>query len=282
VLKKNVVLTFILSFGLFYLPIKVDALEIVVDNGMVTFYQDNVLGDDDDSRDEEDSADEVDEVKDEREKMTSRQRQLIRVKSSGEKAEVELRPTPSRKSTNPIPEVKEKLERIEQMESKRVSLEFETRERVGEMETTSDSDRAMLRARKENSEQELELESREVKARIKQGAEFELNSQTNEVTLITPSGQTHVLNHLPDQAIARMQEAGLFSDVDSDSDLVSITVNDDSEVIEYRQKVKKTKKFLGLFDRQVESEVILNDSTSEVYEEPASTGFQLFLDQLSF
>ena len=281
-LKKNVVLTFILSFGLFYLPIKVDALEIVVDNGMVTFYQDNVLGDDDDSRDEEDSADEVDEVKDEREKMTSRQRQLIRVKSSGEKAEVELRPTPSRKSTNPIPEVKEKLERIEQMESKRVSLEFETRERVGEMETTSDSDRAMLRARKENSEQELELESREVKARIKQGAEFELNSQTNEVTLITPSGQTHVLNHLPDQAIARMQEAGLFSDVDSDSDLVSITVNDDSEVIEYRQKVKKTKKFLGLFDRQVESEVILNDSTSEVYEEPASTGFQLFLDQLSF
>jgi len=282
VLKKNVVLTFILSFGLFYLPIKVDALEIVVDNGMVTFYQDNVLGDDDDSRDEEDSADEVDEVKDEREKMTSRQRQLIRVKSSGEKTEVELRPTPSRKSTNPIPEVKEKLERIEQMESKRVSLEFETRERVGEMETTSDSDRAMLRARKENSEQELELESREVKARIKQGAEFELNSQTNEVTLITPSGQTHVLNHLPDQAIARMQEAGLFSDVDSDSDLVSITVNDDSEVIEYRQKVKKTKKFLGLFDRQVESEVILNDSTSEVYEEPASTGFQLFLDQLSF
>ncbi|NCN23867.1 MAG: hypothetical protein GW945_00025 [Candidatus Pacebacteria bacterium] len=281
-LKKNVVLTFILSFGLFYLPIKVDALEIVVDNGMVTFYQDNVLGDDDDSRDEEDSADEVDEVKDEREKMTSRQRQLIRVKSSGEKTEVELRPTPSRKSTNPIPEVKEKLERIEQMESKRVSLEFETRERVGEMETTSDSDRAMLRARKENSEQELELESREVKARIKQGAEFELNSQTNEVTLITPSGQTHVLNHLPDQAIARMQEAGLFSDVDSDSDLVSITVNDDSEVIEYRQKVKKTKKFLGLFDRQVESEVILNDSTSEVYEEPASTGFQLFLDQLSF
>jgi len=282
VLKKNVVLTFILSFGLFYLPIKVDALEIVVDNGMVTFYQDNVLGDDDDSRDEEDSADEVDEVKDEREKMTSRQRQLIRVKSSGEKTEVELRPTPSRKSTNPIPEVKEKLERIEQMESKRVSLEFETRERVGEMETTSDSDRAMLRARKENSEQELELESREVKARIKQGAEFELNSQTNEVTLITPSGQTHVLNHLPDQALARMQEAGLFSDVDSDSDLVSITVNDDSEVIEYRQKVKKTKKFLGLFDRQVESEVILNDSTSEVYEEPASTGFQLFLDQLSF
>ena len=281
-LKKNVVLTFILSFGLFYLPIKVDALEIVVDNGMVTFYQDNVLGDDDDSRDEEDSADEVDEVKDEREKMTSRQRQLIRVKSSGEKTEVELRPTPSRKSTNPIPEVKEKLERIEQMESKRVSLEFETRERVGEMETTSDSDRAMLRARKENSEQELELESREVKARIKQGAEFELNSQTNEVTLITPSGQTHVLNHLPDQAIARMQEAGLFSDVDSDSDLVSITVNDDSEVIEYRQKVKKTKKFLGLFDRQVESEVILNDSTREVYEEPASTGFQLFLDQLSF
>jgi len=140
----------------------------------------------------------------------------------------------------------------------------------------------MLRARKENSEQELELESREVKARIKQGAEFELNSQTNEVTLITPSEQTHVLNHLPDQAIARMQEAGLFSDVDSDSDLVSITVNDDSEVIEYRQKVKKTKKFLGLFDRQVESEVILNDSTSEVYEEPASTGFQLFLDQLSF
>lgn len=276
-LKKNVVLTFILSLGLCYLPIKVDALEIVVDNGMVTFYQDNILGDDDNSGDEKDS---VDEVKDEREKMTSRQRQLIRVKSAGEKTEIELRPTPSRQSTNPIPEIKEKLERIEQMESERVSLEFESRERQGEDEKTVNP--VMVRTRNENSEQGLEIESRDVTAKIRQGAEFELNSETNEVTLITPSGETHTLNHLPDQAIDRMQEAGLFVDSSPVGELVSVSVNDETNNIEYRQKIKQTKKFLGLFNRQVESEIVLNDSTSEVYEEPVATGFQLLLDQLSF
>ena len=279
VLKKNVVLTFILSFGLLSLPYQVRALEIVVDNGSVTFYQDTVLGEKDDARESSENLEKRELQK--REEMTSRQKQLIRVKSEGEKTEVELRPVPTRKSTNPIPEVREKLERIEQIESDRVSLEFESQERDTDEAMTKES--VMIRSKNQDSANHLEIESRDIKAKIRAGAEFELNSETNEVTLITPSGEEHILKNLPDQAIERMQKAGLLVETSQlDTELVSVAVNSETNAIEYRQKVQRAKKFLGLFNREVESEIVLNDSTSEVSEESVSTGFQLLLDKLSF
>lgn len=278
-LKKNVVLTFILSFGLLSLPYQVRALEIVVDNGSVTFYQDTVLGEKDDARESSENLEKREVQK--REEMTSRQKQLIRVKSEGEKIEVELRPVPTRKSTNPIPEVREKLERIEQIESDRVSLEFESQERDTDEAMTKES--VMIRSKNQDSANHLEIESRDIKAKIRAGAEFELNSETNEVTLITPSGEEHILKNLPDQAIERMQKAGLLVETSQlDTELVSVAVNSETNAIEYRQKVQRAKKFLGLFNREVESEIVLNDSTSEVSEESVSTGFQLLLDKLSF
>ena len=278
-LKKNVVLTFILSFGLLSLPYQVRALEIVVDNGSVTFYQDTVLGEKDDARESSENLEKRELQK--REEMTSRQKQLIRVKSEGEKTEVELRPVPTRKSTNPIPEVREKLERIEQIESDRVSLEFESQERDTDEAMTKES--VMIRSKNQDSANHLEIESRDIKAKIRAGAEFELNSETNEVTLITPSGEEHILKNLPDQAIERMQKAGLLVETSQlDTELVSVAVNSETNAIEYRQKVQRAKKFLGLFNREVESEIVLNDSTSEVSEESVSTGFQLLLDKLSF
>jgi len=279
VLKKNVVLTFMLSFGLLSLPYQVRALEIVVDNGSVTFYQDTVLGEKDDARESSENLEKRELQK--REEMTSRQKQLIRVKSEGEKTEVELRPVPTRKSTNPIPEVREKLERIEQIESDRVSLEFESQERDTDEAMTKES--VMIRSKNQDSANHLEIESRDIKAKIRAGAEFELNSETNEVTLITPSGEEHILKNLPDQAIERMQKAGLLVETSQlDTELVSVAVNSETNAIEYRQKVQRAKKFLGLFNREVESEIVLNDSTSEVSEESVSTGFQLLLDKLSF
>ena len=278
-LKKNVVLTFMLSFGLLSLPYQVRALEIVVDNGSVTFYQDTVLGEKDDARESSENLEKREVQK--REEMTSRQKQLIRVKSEGEKTEVELRPVPTRKSTNPIPEVREKLERIEQIESDRVSLEFESQERDTDEAMTKES--VMIRSKNQDSANHLEIESRDIKAKIRAGAEFELNSETNEVTLITPSGEEHILKNLPDQAIERMQKAGLLVETSQlDTELVSVAVNSETNAIEYRQKVQRAKKFLGLFNREVESEIVLNDSTSEVSEESVSTGFQLLLDKLSF
>ncbi|PIY80756.1 MAG: hypothetical protein COY80_01465, partial [Candidatus Pacebacteria bacterium CG_4_10_14_0_8_um_filter_42_14] len=263
-LKKNVVLTFILSFGLLSLPYQVRALEIVVDNGSVTFYQDTVLGEKDDARESSENLEKREVQK--REEMTSRQKQLIRVKSEGEKIEVELRPVPTRKSTNPIPEVREKLERIEQIESDRVSLEFESQERDTDEAMTKES--VMIRSKNQDSANHLEIESRDIKAKIRAGAEFELNSETNEVTLITPSGEEHILKNLPDQAIERMQKAGLLVETSQlDTELVSVAVNSETNAIEYRQKVQRAKKFLGLFNREVESEIVLNDSTSEVSEE---------------
>lgn len=131
----------------------------------------------------------------------------------------------------------------------------------------------------ENGESRFEIKSRNVKAKLK-GANFSYDTETGEVILTTPSGQEHFLQHLPDQAIARMTENGFFV---NEGQEIEIETTEDGQVL-YKAASKKNKRFLGLFNRQVNTEVILDDLTGEIVEieVPTNSAFINFLNSLSF
>ncbi len=117
----------------------------------------------------------------------------------------------------------------------------------------------------DDGQTEFQFESRNVRATLK-GSEFTINPTTNGITVTTPAGQTHELIHLPDQALERMKEAGLLGDqVATSSAKIQIETKDDGSVV-YQTQIEKTKRIFGLFPRQVETTVELNDATGQVTE----------------
>ncbi|NCN06760.1 MAG: hypothetical protein GW946_02845 [Candidatus Pacebacteria bacterium] len=257
-LKKIAVLAAFFTFPFFSLQ-TVRALEVEVLGGVISVYDNTILG-------ERDAVDTIKQVEDSnRKKILTRQAQSIRVDKVGERTEIELRPTPTR-ATERDESPRSKLERVEQLETDRLEMRFEPDSKL----TTRDT----------KQEHRLMLESRRVEAHLPEGAQFELSSETNQVSLITPSGEQRMLNHLPDQAIERMVASGLFTAGDQ-IDTTMVEVNSDTQEIEYRQKVRVTKRLFGLFRRGVETEVILNDTTGEVRADSQTTGFAKFLDSLS-
>lgn len=117
--------------------------------------------------------------------------------------------------------------------------------------------------------------SRNMTAQI-DGANFAYDQETGEVVLTTPSGQEHILQHLPDQAISRMEEQGLF--VDSEKEIEIETTEDG--YVRYKAQGSKPKKFLGLFNRNVETEVVLDDLTGEASETEVTP--DRFIDRLLY
>ena len=140
-----------------------------------------------------------------------------------------------------------------------------------------------VRNRANHGENILELKSRHATALLKDGAEFQLDPTTNQVAITTPSGQEHILNHLPDQAIERMEEAGFFSNEEGVEEEVEVQVYDNGELFYHKQdKIKK--KLFGVVPIQVDSEIVLNDSTGEVIEKElvSDSIFTQFLNAVSF
>lgn len=131
----------------------------------------------------------------------------------------------------------------------------------------------------ENGLPELELQSRNVRAALN-GASFALDPETNVATVTTPSGQEHVLNHLPDQALERMQK---LVSLNPETTELQVETNDGGDVV-YTTIAQRTKRLLGLFPLNVESKVVLNDTTGEIVEEPAPTTnlWENLLQRLSF
>lgn len=189
--------------------------------------------------------------------------------------------------------VKTQASNLSATEKQRVESTIEARkqrseeylQKVYEARQTRERETVELRSRQENGEEVLELQSREVKARIKQGATFTLDPETNLVTVTTPSGQEHVLNHLPDQAISRMVEVGVISDsaLVENTPEIDVEPADDGQVV-YRTRVQVKQKLFGLFNRSVETEVELDDTTGTVTqtELPSDTFFGQVLDVFTF
>jgi len=135
-------------------------------------------------------------------------------------------------------------------------------EKLHEQRQERNEERVEIRNRAEEGQGErFEIQSRNVKAEL-HGANFAYDQATGEVLLTTPSGEEHILQHLPDQAIERMTESGFF--VPEEGDVQIETATDGT--VKYKATGKRNKKFLGLFDRQVSTEVILDDLTGEAME----------------
>lgn len=140
-----------------------------------------------------------------------------------------------------------------------------------------------LKTKLEDGAQHLELTSRDVKAKIEDGAEFALDPTTNQVTITTPSGQEHVLTHLPDQAIERMKAVGLLTSKDANTTEVEVKTTDDGKVV-YETKDVKEKRLFGIFKRKINTTVSLDDTTGEVTEteETPKSLLGQFLNSVSF
>jgi hypothetical protein len=158
----------------------------------------------------------------------------------------------------------------------------EYQEKVREARQERIKELSQLRERKQEDGEGLELKSRNVKAKLN-GAEFLLDPKTNEVTLTTPSGNEHILTHLPDQALSRMKEAGVISDESFDEDSQELEAVATEDGIEYTATVSENRKFLSFFPRIVEKKVTLDDTTGEVSEESTSRDwFNRMMDRFSY
>lgn len=114
----------------------------------------------------------------------------------------------------------------------------------------------------EQNRPELELRSRTAAARLR-GAEFSYDQATNQVKVVTPSGEERTLNHLPDQALERFKAALAERANFVDEDGLEVTTTQDGKVL-YKTKLSETKRLFGVLPRQVESEVTLEDGTGKV------------------
>ncbi|MBT3249868.1 MAG: hypothetical protein HN846_02475 [Candidatus Pacebacteria bacterium] len=282
------------------------ALEIqIYPNGNIEFYSGSVLGDDDEQEGRESEDDESEDEKEDEKKSKSEHRiKSVRsnnknfvVKDKEDKFEIELRDKDD-------DDDHDEFRKIERMEADDIRVKFPAKLNDNDRDKNDDDDEYEQRyaekireERKDRAEemvelknklreksQVLELESRKIKASLKNGAVFNLDPVTNEVMITTPSGEEHVLNHLPDQAIERMEAAGLFFGVSGEAEEeLEVETNDLGELI-YTKKDKVRKKLFGLFPRQVESEIVLNDTTGEVTEVEleGDSIFEQFFNSVSF
>jgi hypothetical protein len=263
--KPNTLLlsTLLATVALMTVPQLAFALELHVDNrGVVSFYEDGVLG----------------EVSDQ--PAMQRQRQATNVMPATRDQRIEIK-------------AQDEVVRInvqdETTEAKRLRAQFTTQrlqDNLAEAEIASkpakrpltDKEKEyrqkLIKERRQNEDalevkskldatgqQELELQNNAVRAELR-GADFAFNPETNTVTLTTPSGQEHELNHLPDQAIDRINAVITVQNTDPASPDVSIETTEEGTL--YRTKAVKRKKLFGLFNRDIQTEVVLDDETGEV------------------
>lgn len=320
--KKLIQSLFISIIFLLLVAPQAFAVYIKIDkNGNMNFYQTSVLGDDDEEDeedheedDENEDEDDHDEEKDDDDenktqkpikRVSSRAKKTLNVKAEDNNVRIELN-----SSDGDIDDEDEDFEDIEYLKTKRLELEYSEKineeieekekkrleefteerkqyfERLREDRKQRYEEMVELRNKIEEGKQVLELETRNVKATLSQGATFTLNPETNETIIITPSGNEHTLYHLPDQSILEMQNSGLLSLTNEENEHeIEIDIKDDGTVL-YKVEDFKTKKFLGIFNRNIPTQVTLDDSTGEVkeieVENEDESFFEKILDSLSF
>lgn len=176
-----------------------------------------------------------------------------------------------------------------------------------EIETESSSESGKFKVKSKGVGTFIEQE----KFSAKTNYPVSVNSETNELTISTPSG-TRVVTILPDAAIANMLRRGVLDNVESEatdsatptpeatnsgdidetpeatdsdapiSDESSIELKvDDSDNPIYLIRGKKEKRLLGVFPMQVEKEVVVSAETGELISDEPVNLFNQFLDWLS-
>lgn len=260
----------------------ISALEVVVDEaGTVLMYQDGVLGDSTESNKPLKPAPSTN--------ISAEQKKLLRVRNSGDQHSIEvidkqrdknqetkaikaerlrlqMDAKPNFKVATPSSDQRELLHHVEGKEAQK-SLE-ERKERTDE--------KIELRRSTAASTSALELRSRATRATIPVPREVVIDPETSEVGIVLPNGEIKAVNHLPDQAQAKIDAL-----VSSAEDL-ELTTLDDGTVV-YKTTVSKVFRMLGVIPRRVTTDVILDDQTGEVRQEKhAHNPIDRVLNMLSF
>lgn len=297
---KKPVLSFLLVVTLLLLSqLPALAMEIEIsDSGVVSFYNDQVLGREDErtnaagSRESMQQRDgmQTGQAREAQPSRTMPANSDTRLRVSEEHTRVEVRLEDKKQMERPTDRIgfddiehtttdrlrvetsaqlrDKNEERGERTEEKQMSRSEAAERALEERRNRTEEKIEIRNQQREDGTQEFQFESRSVQARLN-GAEFILDPETNEVTVVTPSGEEKVLTHLPDQAIARMQERGFFDSVpgiDPEQVDLSIETKEDGRVV-YSTVVEKEERLFGLFPRTVETKLELNDETGEVTEE---------------
>jgi hypothetical protein len=221
-----------------------------------------------------------------REVIRRQDNQLIDVAPGRESGtvKVELRKKPSAAQAKPAQQPTFDTVRTETTDA--VVLDVTDVSATESAETTRSPKRELLITKKQ---EKLALQSGSTQAVT--SAHFTLDPETGLVTLTTPSGNTHVLKHFPDQAIQVMLAKGKMSVLEAPAlepvtdatesaeateaaeSTVAVTLDaqPELELIEgedgsmvYRTELKTQKKFLGLLPYSVTQTVELNDATGDV------------------
>ncbi|MFH2118661.1 MAG: hypothetical protein ABII10_02920 [Candidatus Paceibacterota bacterium] len=160
------------------------------------------------------------------------------------------------------------------------------REKLAEERQLRATEMVQVKNQGEEGMMQTMLQSRQSNASLSQGAAFTIDPVTNLVTVTTPSGLEHVLYNLPDQAILRMEEAGLITAEEANlpiDELGELIINATEDGLVYELQAPTQRKFLGIFNRQVPRRIALVDDTGEVTTSPVERNLlQTILDRLSF
>ncbi|MBP9819893.1 hypothetical protein KBC79_04090 [Candidatus Woesebacteria bacterium] len=126
--------------------------------------------------------------------------------------------------------------------------------------------------------QELDISSRQIKAALK-NQQVSIDPETNTISIITKDGTERVLTTLPDQAIERIKEKRGLEQLDEEN----LEIREIEGKLEYVARAKKAKRLFGIFQRELDTEVAVNEE-GEVTEtvQPRSSVIGRFLDQMSF
>ena len=276
-----IVVIALLQLSILFSPRSVTALSIdITKTGGVLIYTGSVLGDEveneNESEDEREARQRAEREK--QQKKKTEERKLIKkipeksgdkIKVSRESGEVKLR-IENKKND-------EKIKKVEELEDKRIEVSIPSKIRRSDTDEKEVLSKPMqerserqeesveLRAAKEGSNAaEFELISRKVTAKSRD-ADFSIDPETNQIVVTTRSGNQQVLNHLPDQALTNMREKVLINQDDAPD--LSLAELPNGEV-GYIAKVQKQRKVLGLFKRNVETEVLMSDQAGTVIEKP--------------
>lgn len=269
---KKVVSTSIVLLLMLTIAPQISALEIEIsENGTAYFYQDKVLGNNSDTNNNAQKQRQP--IK----SLPANNNQQIRIRPNQEKIEVQLT-KPTKQDSNfknsekmdanrlemkmPAQLNQDKIQNRQDQPNQNNQAKQEYQQQLQQQRQEREEERLEIRSKLENKEQRMELESRQVKARVLNGAEFTIDPETNQVNITTPSGQEHQLNHLPDQAVERLLEKGLI-DSKQDADSLIINSNEQGDLL-YQTQANRTKRVFGLIPWQRRTSVSLNDQTGEV------------------
>lgn len=175
----------------------------------------------------------------------------------------------------------EYLTKVQQQRAERVQEQVELRKANQEGVSQAQEEFRSMRIRNGielPEEADFELKSRNTMARIRNSA-VTFDPETNSISVVTPSGVTKELHHLPDQAIERIKQYVLVADQAS----LEVIPTEDGSVY-YRTISERPVRVLGLFPRQIQTEIMLNDETGDVSERIIGTQsmFSRLLNMMSF